>query len=45
MTAGVPVTTTRYVGTIHALVLLNALARTPVTRAAIAQGGRVREAL
>ena len=41
MTAGVPVTATRYLGTIHDFVLLNALARTPATRAAIAQAGAV----
>ena len=46
MTAGVPVTATRYLGTIHAFMLLNPLARTPATRAAIAQAGAVlREAL
>jgi acetyl esterase len=46
MDAGVRVTATRYLGTIHAFVLLNALARTPATRAAIAQAGAVlREAL
>lgn len=35
--AGVPVTSTRYNGTIHDFVMLNALADTPATRAAIAQ--------
>ena len=46
ITAGVPVTATRYLGTIHAFMLLNPLARTPATRAAIAQAGAVlREAL
>jgi acetyl esterase len=35
--AGVPVTATRYLGTIHAFVLLNALADTPPARAAVAQ--------
>jgi acetyl esterase len=37
MKAGVPVTATRYLGTIHAFVLLNALAETPAARAAVAQ--------
>jgi acetyl esterase len=37
MVAGVSVTATRYLGTIHAFVLLNALAATPAARAAIAQ--------
>ena len=36
--AGVPVTSTRYNGTIHDFVMLNALSQTPATRAAIAQG-------
>lgn len=35
--AGVPVTSARYNGTIHDFVMLNALAQTPATRAAIAQ--------
>ncbi|SPB15107.1 alpha/beta hydrolase [Caballeronia novacaledonica] len=35
--AGVPVTSARYNGTIHDFVMLNALAETPATRAAIAQ--------
>ncbi|WP_250533023.1 alpha/beta hydrolase [Caballeronia sp. AZ10_KS36] len=35
--AGVPVTSVRYNGTIHDFVMLNALAETPATRAAIAQ--------
>jgi acetyl esterase len=35
--AGVTVTSTRYNGTIHDFVMLNALAHTPATRAAIAQ--------
>lgn len=35
--AGVPVTATRYLGTIHDFVMLNALAATPATRAAIDQ--------
>ena len=35
--AGVPVTQVRYLGTIHDFVMLNALAETPATRAAIAQ--------
>jgi acetyl esterase len=37
MEAGVEVTATRYLGTIHAFVLLNALAGTPAARAAVAQ--------
>jgi acetyl esterase len=37
MTAGVEVTATRYLGTIHAFVLLNALAGTPAARAAVDQ--------
>jgi acetyl esterase len=37
--AGVEVTATRYLGTIHAFVVLDALARTPAARAAIAQAG------
>jgi acetyl esterase len=46
MDAGVTVTATRYLGTIHAFMLLNALARTPAARAAIAQAGAtLREAL
>jgi acetyl esterase len=35
--AGVRVTATRYLGTIHAFVFLNAIAETPAARAAIAQ--------
>jgi acetyl esterase/lipase len=35
--AGVTVTSTRYNGTIHDFVMLNALANTPAARAAIAQ--------
>jgi acetyl esterase len=37
--AGVEVTATRYLGTIHAFVVLDALAHTPAARAAIAQAG------
>jgi acetyl esterase len=37
MTADVPVTATRYLGTIHDFVMLNAEAATPATRGAIAQ--------
>ncbi|WP_258879042.1 alpha/beta hydrolase [Paraburkholderia sp. BL6669N2] len=37
MQAGVKVTATRYLGTIHDFVMLNALADTPAARAAIAQ--------
>jgi acetyl esterase len=37
--AGVDVTAVRYLGTIHAFVVLDALARTPAARAAIAQAG------
>jgi acetyl esterase len=37
MQAGVPVTATRYLGTIHDFVLLNALTHTPAARAALAQ--------
>ncbi|MGF6553042.1 acetyl esterase [Paraburkholderia youngii] len=37
MQAGVKVTATRYLGTIHDFVMLNALADTPATRAAILQ--------
>lgn len=40
MQAGVPVVATRYLGTIHDFVMLNALANTPVTHAAISQAGR-----
>ena len=36
--AGVPVTTVRYDGTIHDFMLLNALSDTRATRAAIARG-------
>jgi acetyl esterase len=38
MQAGVPVTATRYLGTIHDFVMLDALTHTPAARAAIAQG-------
>jgi acetyl esterase len=45
-TAGVRVTATRYLGTIHDFVLLNAIAETPATRGAIAQAcGALRQAL
>ena len=37
MAAGVPVTTTRYLGTIHDFVMLNPITQTPAPRAAIAQ--------
>jgi acetyl esterase len=37
--AGVGVTATRYLGTIHAFVVLDALARTPAARSAVAQAG------
>ena len=37
MDAGVPVTTTRYNGTIHDFVLLNALQELPETQAALRQ--------
>jgi acetyl esterase/lipase len=37
MAAGVRVTATRYLGTIHAFTVLNSLAHTPPTRAAVAQ--------
>jgi acetyl esterase len=37
MTAGVRVTATRYLGTIHAFTVLNPLAQTPAARAAVAQ--------
>jgi acetyl esterase len=37
--AGVDVTAVRYLGTIHAFVVLDALARTPAARAAIAEAG------
>jgi acetyl esterase len=44
--AGVPVTCTRYLGTIHGFMSINALAETPATRAAIAQmNGMLKEAL
>ena len=36
MQAGVPVTATRYLGTMHDFVMLHALTHTPATRAAIA---------
>jgi acetyl esterase len=35
--AGVPVTATRYLGTIHDFVMLNALADTPAARGAVEQ--------
>lgn len=38
--AGVPTTTSRYNGTIHDFVMLNALAQTPAARAAIAQANQ-----
>jgi acetyl esterase len=45
MLAGVRVTATRYLGTIHAFVFLNAITDTPAARAAIAQAnGALREA-
>ncbi|MCB0165402.1 MAG: alpha/beta hydrolase [Anaerolineae bacterium] len=37
--AGVVVTATRYLGTIHGFMILNALAETPAARAAVAQAG------
>lgn len=40
--AGVDVTAVRYLGTMHAFVVLDALARTPAARAAIAQAGGFR---
>jgi acetyl esterase len=44
--AGVPVTATRYLGTIHDFVMLSPLAQTRATRGAIAQGAAaLREAL
>jgi acetyl esterase len=46
MAAGVRVTATRYLGAIHAFTVLNALAHTPATRAAVAQVNHtIREAL
>jgi acetyl esterase len=39
MAAGVRVTATRYLGTLHDFVMLNALADTPAARGAVAQGG------
>jgi acetyl esterase len=39
--AGVSVTAVRYLGTIHAFTVLNALAETPAARAAISQANRV----
>lgn len=44
--AGVPVTATRYLNAIHDFVMLNALAETPATRAAMAQAiGFLRDSL
>ena len=44
--AGVRVTSTRYLGTIHDFVMLNAIADTPAARGAIAQAnGSLRSAL
>jgi acetyl esterase len=44
--AGVPVTAVRYLGTIHAFMANNALARTPATLAAVAQvGATLKQAL
>jgi acetyl esterase len=44
--AGVPVMCTRYLGSIHGFMSVNALAETPATRAALAQmNGMLREAL
>ena len=44
--AGVPTIATRYNGTIHDFVMLNALAQTPAARAAIAQANQfLRDAL
>jgi len=37
MAAGVPVSATRYLGSIHDLTLLNPIAETPPARAALAQ--------
>jgi acetyl esterase len=37
MNAGVEVTATRYLGTVHDFVMLNALADTPAAKAAVAQ--------
>jgi len=37
MEAGVEVTATRYIGTIHAFIMLNPIAQTPATRAAVGQ--------
>jgi acetyl esterase len=39
ISAGVVVTATRYLGTIHDFIMLNALSSTPAARAAIAQAG------
>ena len=39
MEAGVSVTATRYLGTIHGFVTLNRLAHTPAARSAILQAG------
>ncbi len=41
MQAGVPVTATRYLGTLHDFVMLNALAKTPAARSAIGQASRM----
>lgn len=40
MQAGVPVLAVRYLGTLHDFVMLNALAQSPATQAAINQAGR-----
>lgn len=39
--AGVPVTATRYLGTIHDFVRLNVLANTPAARGAISQASDI----
>jgi acetyl esterase/lipase len=44
MRAGVQVTATRYLGTIHDFVMLNAISETPATRAACRRRPRVRDA-
>lgn len=40
MQAGVPVVATRYLGTVHDFVMLNALADTPAAQGAVSQAGR-----